>query len=156
MVVGSKTNFLTSDLDLWVECLPWDVFLRVPNPYLHVFRRKPRKTPNDWVEKARQWLNQGTYRLPVFESRTTQLLMGPRTDSLTSMLYLGFKPRTFDAAAGISSHYTAWSATNFQTELHIRDAMVKLNKIYIQVDIRALSWNRTKCSGFWYLSVKII
>ena len=30
------------------------VFLRDPNPYLHEFRRKPRKTPNGQVDK-RDW-----------------------------------------------------------------------------------------------------
>ena len=38
--------------------------------------------------------------------------MGPRTDSLTSMLYLGFKPGTFGVAAGSPRHYTIWSAVN--------------------------------------------
>ena len=33
------------------------VFLRDPSPYLREFRRKPRKTPNDWVDKRDRELN---------------------------------------------------------------------------------------------------
>ena len=33
------------------------VFLRDPSPYLREFRRKPRKTPNGYVDKRDQGLN---------------------------------------------------------------------------------------------------
>ena len=63
--------------------------------------------------QARPGIEPGTSRLPVFERRITQPLVRPRTDSLTSMLYLTFEPGTFGAAAGYPSHYTAWSAEYF-------------------------------------------
>ena len=36
------------------------VFLRDPNPYLSEFQRKPRKTPNDEVDKRERVLNPAT------------------------------------------------------------------------------------------------
>ena len=58
-------------------------------------------------QQAQQGIEPGTSRQPVFEYRTAQLLTGPKTDSLTSMPYPGFRPGTFGAAAGFLSHYTA-------------------------------------------------
>ena len=60
--------------------------------------------------QARPGVEPGTSRLPIFERKTAQLLVGPRTYSLTSMLYPGIEPETFGAAAGFLSHYTAWLA----------------------------------------------
>ena len=40
------------------------VFLRYPSPYLREFRRKPRKTPNGWVDKRDRGLNLAP---PVFQ-----------------------------------------------------------------------------------------
>ena len=49
--------------------------------------------------QARPGIEHGTSYQPVLENRTVLPLVGPRTDSLTSMPYLGFEPRTFDAKA---------------------------------------------------------
>ena len=89
------------------------VFLRNPCPYLRVFLRKPGANLLD--RQARPEIKPGTSRLQAFERRTAQPLVGPRMDNLTSMLYPGFEPGTFGAAAGFPSHYTAWS-TKFKYE----------------------------------------
>ena len=60
--------------------------------------------------QARPGIEYGTFPLPVFECRTAQPLVEPRTDSLTSMPYPEFDPGTFGGEAGFPSHYTAWSA----------------------------------------------
>ena len=60
------------------------ISLRNPSLYLRVFRRQ-----------ARPGIELGTSRLPVFERRIAQPLVGPRTDNLTSMLYPEFEPGTF-------------------------------------------------------------
>ena len=85
------------------------IFLKDPSPYLCEYRRKPLKTPKGYVDKRDRGLNLAP---PVyhFERRMAQQLVGLKTDSLTSMPYLGFEPGTFGAADGSSSHYTAWSA----------------------------------------------
>ena len=57
--------------------------------------------------QARLGIKLGTSRLPVFEHRIAQPLVGLRTDSLTSMPYPGLEPGTYNAAAGFPSHYTA-------------------------------------------------
>ena len=60
-------------------------------------------------QQVRPRIEHNTFRLPFYR-RTTQPLVGPRTDSLTSMPYPGFKPKTFGAAAGFSNYCTACSA----------------------------------------------
>ena len=87
------------------------VFLRDPSPYLPVFRRKITENSDRIERQAQQGIEPGTFRLPVFECRTTQPLVD-KADSLTSMPYPGFEPGTFGAAAGFPGHYTAWSALN--------------------------------------------
>ena len=60
--------------------------------------------------QMRRRIKLGTYRLPIFSSEPPPPLVGPRTDSLTSMPYPGFGPGTFGLAAGSPNHYIAWSA----------------------------------------------
>ena len=83
------------------------VFLRDPSPYLQVFRSKT--TENfEWLgRQARPKVEPDISRLPVFERRIAQPLMGPRTDRLTSMPYLGFEPGTIGATAVFPNYYTA-------------------------------------------------
>ena len=58
--------------------------------------------------QARPGIEHGTSYQPVLENRTVLPLVGPRTDSLTSMPYPGMEPGTFSAVC--PSQYTAWSA----------------------------------------------
>ena len=51
------------------------VFLRDPSPYLREFWRKPRKTPNGYVDKRDQRLKPASPIYPFFESRTSQRLV---------------------------------------------------------------------------------
>ena len=97
VVAGPKADCLTRVLGLWNMggCLLR--ILRDPNPYLREIRRKPQKTPNDEIDKHEE---DSTWHFPStsFEHRTAQPLVGPRTDSLTSMPSPGFEPRTFGSA----------------------------------------------------------
>ena len=51
LILGLRPIFWTRDLGLQ------GVILRDPSPYLRKFRRKPRKTPNLWVDKSDRGLN---------------------------------------------------------------------------------------------------
>ena len=66
LVAGFKSSCHARDLELLVECPPWGVFLRDPNPYLREFRRKLRKTPNSYVVKRIRGLNP---KPPVYQLR---------------------------------------------------------------------------------------
>ena len=64
--------------------------------------------------QARPQIEPGTSHLPVFESRTALPLLGPRTDSLTSIPNPKFEPGTFSAAAGFPSYRIAWPALKLE------------------------------------------
>ena len=82
------------------------VFLMDHNPRVS---EKTTESSERLSRQPRPWIEPGTSNLPVLEHRIAQPLVGPRTDSLTSMPYPGFEPGTFGVAAGTPSHYTAWS-----------------------------------------------
>ena len=62
-------------------------------------------------QKARPEIEPGTSRLPDAERRTAQSLVGPRTDSLTSMSNPGFEHGTFSADAGFPCRWSAMLCT---------------------------------------------
>ena len=61
--------------------------------------------------KSTSTTKDGTWHLPSanFQHGVAQPLVGPRTDSLTSMPYPVLKPGTFSAATGFFNHCTHWS-----------------------------------------------
>ena len=75
--------------------------------------------------QARPRIEPDTSRLPVYESCTTLPLVGPRTNSLTSMPYPGFEPGTLGTAAGFPSHFTAFSA-KIKVNLKLINALITL------------------------------
>ena len=80
-----------------------EVFLRDPSSYLRKFQWKPRKTPKSQVDKRDRGMNLA----PPVKQFLSASVGVTKTDSLTSMPYPVFEPRTIGSAAGFPNHFTA-------------------------------------------------
>ena len=100
LVVVFKADCLTRYLDQWVECPPWEVFLRDPSPYLCEFRKKNTENSKRLGRQARPGIESGTSRLPALSAEPRSHWWGQRRTVWTSMPYPEFEPGTFGAAAG--------------------------------------------------------
>ena len=81
-------------------------FLRDPSPYLRVFRRKTTENSERLGRQVRPGIEPGTSRLPVFERRTTLLLLGAKDGQFDIHALHRIRTGTFGAAAGFPYHYT--------------------------------------------------
>ena len=67
------------------------------------------------LSRQTQGIEPGISRMPVLKHRIVWQLVEPMIDSFD----IHALPRTFGAAAGFSSHYTAWSAHIFSVDLFL-------------------------------------
>ena len=110
IVVEFKVNCLTGEPRPMGGMPSAGVFLRDLSPYFRKFRENHVKLQTVKSASATGDENLTLSVNQFLELRTAQPLLGPRKDSLTSIPYPGFEPRTFGVADGFPNHYTAWSA----------------------------------------------
>ena len=76
--------------------------------------KKSTKNSERIGRQARPEIEHGNSRLQAFQRRTTQPLLEPSTDTLTSIPQPGFKLGIFGVTAGSPNHCTTWSAPGTQ------------------------------------------
>ena len=106
----------------WTQANGWNA-LRVGLSKGHqpVFTRISEKTTENSKRLGRQsrsGIELSTSHPSVLESRTAQPLVGLRTDNVTSTSYPGFKPGTFDVAAGFLTSVPLGRSQNSQFLVH--------------------------------------
>ena len=115
MIVVFKADCLARDLGLWVKCPLWGSFQGILAHIYSSFRENHGKLRTARSSSAtKEW----AWHLPS-TNFPAHPLMRPRTESLTSVPFPGFEPRTFRVAAGFPNDYTAWSDHEIKISIQI-------------------------------------